>query len=156
MLFCSYAMFAEQSSLCSGFVMSHLGDKIAAGQAHSKLVATAVSCVEKQGLYYQCNFAPDASYPSQACEVLASVKAIRPGHEMCEEAHGLMDPMRTSLLLLGRAGRGTPFHVDRTQAENIAFPVVSKSKVRHTHTCQTSGNMLMWSLAECMLTSHSP
>ena len=85
---------------------------------------------------YQCNFAPTPSYPSLACQVLASVKALRPGSEVCEAARGLSDPRRTSLLLLGKAGRGTPFHVDRTQAENICFPVVGKSKVRQTSTSQ--------------------
>lgn len=123
--------------------MSHLDDKIAAGQAQSKLVATAVNCVDKQSLYYQCNFAPAPCHQSHACEVLAGVKALRPGNEVCEEAHGLADPMRTSLLLLGKAGRGTPFHVDRTQAENIAFPVVGKSKVRHTHMFQSSSTVTL-------------
>lgn len=117
--------------LCSGFVLSHMSDKISTGQTKSKLVATAVNCVDKQGLYFQCNFAPDPCCPSSACDTLASVKALRPGSQVCAEAYGLSDTMRTSLLLLGKAGRGTPFHVDRTQAENIAFPVVSKPKVRH-------------------------
>ena len=146
MLFCSYAMFAEQSLLCSGFVMSHLGDKIAAGQAHSKLVATAVSCVEKQGLYYQCNFAPDLSYPSQACEVLASVKATRPGHEMCEEPHGLMDPMRTSLLLLGKAGRGTPFMWTAHRQKTLRFLLSASRRLGTLTPPKQCKSMLMRSL----------
>lgn len=57
------------------------------------------------------------------------MKQLRPGSEMCEEAHNLLDPMRTSLLLLGKAELGTAFHVDRTQAENIAFSVATKPKI---------------------------
>jgi len=44
----------------------------------------------------------------------------------------LLDPMQTSLLLLGKAEIGTGFHVDRTQAENIAFSVATKPQVKHT------------------------
>ena len=87
---------------------------------------------------YQCNFAPTPSNPSPARQVLASVKVLRPGHAVCEEARGSSGPRRTSLLLLGKAGRGTPFHVDRTQVENIACPVVGKSNVWHTYASQIS------------------
>lgn len=84
--------------LCSGFVLSHMSDKISTGQTKSKLVATAVNCVDKQGL-------------------CGGVWIVR---------------YHADQLVAARQSRaGTPFHVDRTQAENIAFPVVSKPKVRH-------------------------
>ncbi|KAL0017781.1 hypothetical protein WJX77_011608 [Trebouxia sp. C0004] len=38
---------------------------------------------------------------------------------ICEAARGLTDTSRTGLLMLGKAGLGTKFHVDRTQAENV-------------------------------------
>ncbi|DBA88603.1 TPA: hypothetical protein ACH3X1_004250 [Trebouxia sp. C0004] len=66
------------------------------------------------------------SKPSCKQPPAMQVKALRPGNEVCEEAHNLLDPMRTSLLLLGKAKLGPGFHVDRTQAENIAFSVATK------------------------------
>ncbi|KAL3134271.1 hypothetical protein ABBQ38_006535 [Trebouxia sp. C0009 RCD-2024] len=46
-----------------------------------------------------------------------SVKAARPGIQVCEAARGLTDTSRKGLLMLGKAGLGTKFHLDRTQAE---------------------------------------
>ncbi|KAL3156268.1 hypothetical protein ABBQ32_012542 [Trebouxia sp. C0010 RCD-2024] len=90
-------------------------------------VAAAVNLFDR-GTYFQCNFEPDTAVESAPCQVLMSVKAARPGSQVCEAARGLTDTSRTGLLMLGKAGLGTKFHVDRTQAENVAFSVVDKPK----------------------------
>ena len=68
-----------------------------------------------------------------------SVKAARPGSHICEAARGLIDTCRTGLLMLGKAGLGTKFHVDRTQAENVAFSVIHKPKVQYDPYILMSG-----------------
>lgn len=99
---------------------------------HSDLVATAVDAVHKQGWYYQCTFEPHRLAESHGCKAMSEVRALRPGSKICKEAYAITDPMHSSLLLFGKAGLCTGFHVDRTQAENIAFPLSDKAKVRRT------------------------
>ena len=88
-------------------------------------VAAAVDLFDR-GMYFQCNFEPDTAVESAACQVLMSVKAARPGSQICEAARGLIDTSRTGLVMLGKAGLGTKFHVDRTQADNLALSVIDK------------------------------
>ena len=102
-----------------------------AKRAESNPVAMAVDLVQKYNEYFTCNFEQDPSLPQATSEALLAIKAVRPGNTICEEAHSILDPMRTSLLLLGKTDSGTGFHVDRTQAENIAFPIVNKTKVQN-------------------------
>ncbi len=126
-------------------------------------VAAAVNLFDR-GTYFQCNFEPDTAVESAPCQVLMSVKAARPGSQVCEAARGLTDTSRTGLLMLGKAGLGTKFHVDRTQAENVAFSVVDKPKVYRDPyslmccacTCFKVGSLTMhtaFNLADCDLAS---
>ena len=41
--------------------------------------------------------------------------------------------------MLGKGGLGTNFHVDRTQAENVAFSVIHKPKVQYDPYILMSG-----------------
>ena len=132
--------------LNSGFGESDIRDHVHDDQAHSKPVATALDLVQKKGLYFRCNFQINPSSPSHTCAALLQVKGFRPGNEVCEEAHNLLDPMRTSLLLLGKATLGTGFHVDRTQAENIAFPVATKPQVQHACMSITGSTDTDWDM----------
>ena len=93
-------------------------------------VAAAVDLFDR-GLYFQCNFEPNTEVESFPCQTLMSVKAARPGSHIFEAARGLTDTSRTGLLMLGKAGLCTKFHVDRTQAENVAFSVIHKPKVQY-------------------------
>ena len=43
------------------------------------------------GMYFQCNFELDTEVESAPCQVLVSVKAARPGSQICEAARGLTD-----------------------------------------------------------------
>lgn len=99
----------------------------------------AAACLIQQGLYFQCNFQPDVEQSSKQCIYLAAIKAARPGSDVCEESPGIIDPIRTSLAMFGRDGLGTGFHVDRSQAENVAFPMVCLRKVKREvyilHVC---------------------
>jgi len=115
---------------CSGFTKPNVkkrADKLL--ESELSLVEIAVELVQA-GLYYQCNFETVAGASSLTYATLSGMKKERPGYVMCEEAYSLIDRERTSLLLLGKAGRATGFHVDRTQAENMAFPMALTSKVR--------------------------
>ena len=115
---------------CSGFTKPNVKNRA------DKLLESGLSLVEiaaelvQAGLYYQCNFETIAGASSLTYATLSGMKKERPGYLMCEEAYSLIDRKRTSLLLLGKAGRATGFHVDRTQAENMAFPMALTSKVR--------------------------
>ncbi|DBA66309.1 TPA: hypothetical protein ACH3X2_002559 [Trebouxia sp. C0005] len=91
--------------------------------AEERPVEVAARLIQ-QGVYFQCNFQPGVEQSSQQCMYLAAIKTVRPGRDVCEESRGIIDPIRTSLAMFGREGLGTGFHVDRSQAENIAFPVV--------------------------------
>ena len=90
-------------------------------------------------MYFQCNFEPNTEVESVPCQTLMRVKAARPGSQICEAARGLTDTSRTGLLMLGKAGLGTNFHVDRTQAENVAFSVIHKPKVQYDPYILMSG-----------------
>ena len=96
--------------------------------AEERPVEVAARLIQ-QGVYFQCNFQPGVEQSSQQCMYLAAIKTVRPGRDVCEESRGIIDPIRTSLAMFGREGLGTGFHVDRSQAENIAFPVVCLLKV---------------------------
>ena len=126
-------------------------------------VAAAVNLFDR-GTYFQCNFEPDTAVESAPCQVLMSVKAARPGSQVCEAARGLTDTSRTGLLVLGKAGLGTKFHVDRTEAENVAFSVIDKPKVYRDPyslmccacTCFKVGALTMhtaFNLADCNFAS---
>ncbi|DBB03052.1 TPA: hypothetical protein ACH3X1_000030 [Trebouxia sp. C0004] len=90
--------------------------------------AAAVVDLFDRGLYFECNFEPNTEVESFPCQNLMSVTAARPGSHICEAASGLTDTSWTGLLMLGKAGLGTKFHVDRTKAENVAFSVIHKPK----------------------------
>lgn len=60
----------------------------------------------------------------------ASLYAIRDSFDkLIPECRGINDPYRSSLVLLGTAGAFTGFHLDWTEAANIAFGVGSKEGV---------------------------
>ncbi|KAL3134290.1 hypothetical protein ABBQ38_006553 [Trebouxia sp. C0009 RCD-2024] len=111
----------------SGFTRPAVEAEVDKALAERDPVAAAVNLSDR-GTYFQCNFEPDTAAKSAPCQVLMSVKAARPGSQVCEAARGLTDTSRTGLLMLGKAGLGTKFHVDRTQAENVAFSVIDKPK----------------------------
>lgn len=98
---------------------------------HGDLVATAVDAVHAKGWYFNCNFQPHPCAESHGCIAMSGVRALCPGSKVCDEAEATLDPMSTSLLLIGKAGLCTGLHVDRTLAEDIAFPMRNKAKVQH-------------------------
>ena len=147
----------------SGFTRPAVEAEADKALAESDPVAAAVNLFDR-GKYFQCNFEPDTAVESAPCQVLMSVKAARPGSQVCEAARGLTDTSRTGLLMLGKAGLGTKFHVDRTQAENVAFSVIDKPKVYRDPyslmccacTCFKVGALTMhtaFNLADCHFAS---
>jgi hypothetical protein len=92
-------------------------------------VAAAVDLFDR-GMYFQSNFEQNTEVESVPCQTLMTVKAARPGSQICEAARGLTDTSRIGLLMLGKASLGTKFHVDRTQAESVAISVVHNPKVQ--------------------------
>ncbi len=113
----------------SGFTRPAVAQEVEKALADRDPVAAAVDLFDR-GMYFQCNFEQNTEVESVPCQTLMSVKAARPGSQMCEAARGLTDTSRTGLLMLGKAGLGTKFHVDRTQAENVAFSVIHNPKVQ--------------------------
>ncbi|KAL3149517.1 hypothetical protein ABBQ32_002297 [Trebouxia sp. C0010 RCD-2024] len=111
----------------SGFTRPGVTAEADKALAERDPVAAAVGLFDR-GMYFQCNFEPNTEVESIPCQTLMSVKGARPGSQICEAARGLTDTSRTGLLMLGKAGLGTKFHVDRTQAENVAFFVIHKPK----------------------------
>ena len=122
----------------SGFTRPAVTAEADKALAERDPVAAAVGLFDR-GMYFQCNFEPNTEVESVPCQTLMSVKAARPGSQICEAARGLTDTSRTGLLMLGKAGLGTKFHVDRTQAENVAFSVIHKPKVQFDEYILMSG-----------------
>ena len=122
----------------SGFTRPAVEAEANEALAERDPVAAVVDLFDR-GLYFQCNFEPNTEVESFPCQTLMSVKAARPGSHICEAARGLTDTSRTGLLMLGKAGLGTKFHVDRTQAENVAFSVSHKPKVQYDPYILMSG-----------------
>ena len=119
----------------SGFTRAAVEAEADKALAERDPVAAAVNLFDR-GMYIQCNFEPNTEVESVPCQTLLSVKAARPGSQICEAACGLTDTSRTGLLT---AGLGTKFHVDRTQAENVAFSVIQKPKVQYDPYILMSG-----------------
>ncbi len=122
----------------SGFTRPAVEAEADEALAERDPVAAAVDLFDR-GLYFQCNFEPNTEVESFPCQTLMSVKAARPGSHIFEAARGLTDTSRTGLLMLGKAGLSTNFHVDRTQAENVAFSVIHKPKVQYDPYVLMSG-----------------
>ena len=83
-------------------------------------VAAVIDLLER-GLYYQSNFKVKSPVRADACTQIFNIKSRR--SSIIETAWGILDPGSTGLALLGKEGLGTNFHVDRTQAEDLAFPI---------------------------------
>ena len=122
----------------SGFTRPAVEAEADEALAERDPVAAAVDLFDR-GMYFQCSFEPNTEVKSLPCQNLMSVKAARPGSHIFEAAHGLTDTSRTGLLMLGKAGFGTKFHVDRTQSEIVAFSVILKPKVQYDPYILVSG-----------------
>ena len=89
--------------LASKFTRPAVEAKADKALAERDLVAAAVHLFDR-GTYFWCNFEPDIVVESAPCQILMSVKAARPGSQVCEAARGLTDTSQTGLLMLSKAG----------------------------------------------------
>lgn len=131
-----------------------LGRAAVSGKVNNDLaercpVAAVIDLVQR-GAYYQASFNSKSELGSAACREIMRLRAERGSSMMGEAAWGILDPRSTGVLLLGKEGLGTPFHVDRTQAENIAFPVSLLDEAQAGVPSHASRPHLICQLSICM------
>ena len=115
--------------LARGFEHAAVRGRVNNRLAKRCTVAAVIDLLER-GLSYQSNFKVKSPVRADACRQILNIKSRRPGSSITETAWGILDPGSTGLALLGKEGLGTNFHVDRTEAENLAFPISIDSASR--------------------------
>ncbi len=91
---------------------------------------TAILTAVDQGKYFMCNLPDDMSHVTPDISKLIDLRQQHQKQEWWDSAFLVQDPAKATLWLLGNEVCGTRFHLDWTEANNVAWATQGKPEAR--------------------------